>query len=390
MAITARITAADAAFAAVKTISSSSRYSQRRFDPAVCDFTFGNPQEMPLPGLVAAIREHAQPRDKNWFAYKTTEEAPQAFLAGRVSHELGLPFEPGDIALTTGAFAAIMVAFHQILDPGDEAIFPEPAWFCYEPLLCAAAAAPRKVSLRAPAFDLDLDAIEAAVGPRTRLLILNTPHNPTGRIYTRQTLQDVAALLERASARVGHRIYLLSDEPYRRLRFDGNGFVSPAAVYPWTLISYSYGKVLLAPGQRLGYLAISPLMPGRERQALRDSMLSAQMALGWCFPNAVMQYAVPDLENLSIDCGALTRRRDRLMRVLGENGYEPLRPEGTFYLWSRWPPGDPERLWANLAERDVFVLPGRLMNAPDYFRVSLTASDSMVERAVPVFEALGR
>lgn len=390
MAITSRIKAADAAFAAVKTFYSSSRYSNRRLDPGICDFTFGNPHELPLPGLVAAIREYAQPRDKNWFAYKASEEAPQAFLAEHVGRELGLPFEPPDIALTTGAFAAIMVAFHQILEPGDEAIFLEPAWFCYEPLLYAAAAVPRKVALRRPRFDLDLDAIAAVIGPRTRLLIVNTPHNPTGRIYGKETLKAVADLLERSSARIGHRIYLLSDEPYRRLRFDGNGFQSPASVYPWTLISYSYGKVLLAPGQRLGYLAISPLMPRAERRALAESMLSAQMALGWCFPNAVMQYAVPDLENLSIDGNALTRRRDRMMKVLTENGYEPLRPEGTFYLWSKWPRGDPEQLWTGLADRDVFVLPGSLMHARDYFRVSLTASDAMVERALPVFAEIGR
>ena len=132
----------------------------------------------------------------------------------------------------------------------------------------------------------------------------------------------MADLLERASARIGHRIYLLSDEPYRRLRFDGREFVSPAAVYPWTFISYSYGKVLLAPGQRLGYLAISPLMPDAERRAFSDSMFAAQMALGWCFPNAVMQYAIPDLETLSIDQAALTRRRDRLMSTLGDSGYD--------------------------------------------------------------------
>src|SRR3984957_19984539 len=94
-------------------------------------------------------------------------------------------------------------------------------------------------------------------------------------------------LLDRASARIGHRIYLLSDEPYRRLRFDGRGFVSPAAVYPWTLISYSYGKVLLSPGQRLGYLAISPLMPAADREALQGAVVAAQMALGWSFPNAI-------------------------------------------------------------------------------------------------------
>jgi aspartate aminotransferase len=390
LATSSRIAAADAAFSAVKRFYSSSRYADRRLDPGISDFTFGNPHELPLPGLVAAIRECAQPHDKNWFAYKTSEQEPQAFLADHLGREIGLAFEPADIALTTGAFAAIMVAIHHVLDVGDEAIFSEPAWFCYEPLLLAAAAVPRKIALKAPAFDLDLAAIDAAIGPRTRLVIINTPHNPTGRIYTRQTLEKVADILEHASTRIGRRIYLLSDEPYRRLRFDGRGFDSPAAVYPWTFISYSYGKVLLAPGQRLGYLAISPLMPAAERRAFSDSMLAAQMALGWCFPNAVMQYAVPNLETLSIDQTALGRRRERLMSTLGDSGYEVLRPEGTFYLWSKWPEGDPAQLWNRLADRHVFVLPGSLMNAPGYFRISLTASDEMVERALPAFRDIGR
>jgi aspartate aminotransferase len=386
----ARIRAADTAFAAVKDFYFSSRYGQRRLDPGICDFTFGNPHEMPLPGIVTALRERALPRDENWFAYKTSEPEPQQYLAERLAQELSLAFEPADIALTTGAFAAIMVALRLVLDAGDEAMFCEPAWFCYEPMLLAADAVPIKLKLRPPAFDLDLAAIEAAIGPRTRLVIVNTPHNPTGRIYGRDQLAGLAALLERASARFGRPVFLLSDEPYRRLRFDGRDFSSPAALYPFTLISYSYGKVLLAPGQRLGYLAISPLMPATERQALRDAMFSAQMALGWCFPNAVMQHALRDLESLSIDQAALARRRDRLAATLTDAGYEVLRPQGTFYLWSKWPKGDAERIWNRLADRDVFVLPGSIMDAPDYFRISLTATEQMIERALPAFAPAAR
>jgi aspartate aminotransferase len=186
---------------------------------------------------------------------------------------------------------------------------------------------------------------------------------------------------------VGRRVFLLSDEPYRRLRFEQRAFVSPAAVYPWTLIAYSYGKVLLAPGQRLGYLALSPLMPDADRRDLQDAVFGAQMALGWTFPNAVMQYAVPDLERLSIDVGALAERCRALTEVLTRAGYSVLPPEGTFYLWAKWRAGDPERQWNDLADRGVFVLPGRLMNAPGYFRVSLTASDRMVAHALSVFRA---
>jgi aspartate aminotransferase len=383
--VSERAGAAARAFEAVKAFNFHSRYAERRAHPGIADLTFGNPHELPLPGLVAAIRQGAVPQDKNWFAYKTSEEVPQAFLAGVLRRELGLAFEAPDVALTAGAFAAISVAFRLLLDAGDEVVFCEPGWFCYEPMLLAADAVPRKVALTHPHFDLDLDAIEAALGPRTRLVIVNTPHNPTGRIYPRAALQALAERLESASRRYGRPIFLLSDEPYRRLRFDGRGFVSPAAVYPWTLIAYSYGKVLLAPGQRLGYLALSPRMPADERQALRDAMFATQMAIGWCFPNAIMQNALPQIDALSIDVDALTRRRDALSAALARAGHSALPPEGTFYLWAKWAGNDPVRQWNALADRDVFVMPGSVMNAPDYFRISLTASDSMVAQAVAAF-----
>ena len=190
--ISARVRAADEAFAAVKDFYFTSRYAERRSEPRICDFTFGNPHEMPLDGFVTALRERAVPHDKNWFAYKTSEEEPQAFIAQQLSRELALPFEPPDIALTAGAFAAIMVAFRLVLDVGDEAIISEPAWFCYEPMLLAADAAPRKVKLKAPTFDLDLAAIDTAIGPKTRLVIVNSPHNPTGRIYDGNVLKELA------------------------------------------------------------------------------------------------------------------------------------------------------------------------------------------------------
>src|SRR5690606_32953584 len=128
-----RITAADSAFAPVADFLFRSRYFERRFEPGVADFTFGNPHEMPLPGFVAALREAALPADENAFAYKTNEDEPRAFLADAVGRELGLGFEPEDFALTAGAFGAIALAFHLLLDPGDEAVISEPAWFCYEP-----------------------------------------------------------------------------------------------------------------------------------------------------------------------------------------------------------------------------------------------------------------
>lgn len=173
--VSTRARAADNVFSAIRHFYFESRYGERRTDPHICDFTFGNPHEFPLAGLVNAIRERATPRNKYWFAYKTSEVEPQAYLARTVGRELGLDFEPEDIALTAGAFAAIAVAFRLVLDQGDEVIFSEPAWFSYEPMLLLADAVPVKVRLREPTFDLDLTAIDAAIGPKTRLVIVNTP-----------------------------------------------------------------------------------------------------------------------------------------------------------------------------------------------------------------------
>lgn len=383
--ISDRAVAAGACFAKVRDFFVTSRYGKRRGDPSICDFTFGNPQELPIPGLVEAIQRHAVPLDKNWFAYKTSEDQPRAFLAQRLSEELGVEFTPEDIALTPGAFGAISLAFELLLTRGDEVVIPQPGWFCYAPMLRLIDAVPVAAPLGSGTFDLDLGAIETAIGPHTRIVVVNTPHNPTGRVYTRQRLQALAELLEAASARLGRRIFLLSDEPYRRIRFDGVPFASPATVYPWTLIDYSYGKVLLAPGQRIGYLAISPLMPEHDRRELHDALFATQMALGWTFPNAVMQYAIPELEHLGIDLAALSARRDRLCSALTEWGYRVVPPEGTFYLFARAPGRDGDSLFDFLADREVFIMPGSVLDTPDYFRLSLTATDDMVERSLPAF-----
>jgi aspartate aminotransferase len=354
-----------------------------------CDFTFGNPHEMPLPGLVAALRKSVEPEREDWFAYKTSEAEPRTVLADALSRELGLAFEPEDVTLTQGAFGAIALAFRLVMDKGAEVIIPVPGWFCYAPMLRAADLVPVRAALDPKRFDLDLAAIEAAITPRTRMVVVNSPHNPTGRIYPRAALEALAELLEAASARIGARIWLLSDEPYRRILFDGNGFTSPAAVYPFSFIDYSYGKVLLAPGLRLGYLALSPLMPAAERQALREAFLPCQMALGWTFPDAVMQYAVPALEGVTIDIGALAARRDRMLGALEQWGYRLTRPEGTFYLWGSAPGGDSVRFADALADRGVLVMPGTLFDRPGDFRISLTATAEMIERALPAFQAAG-
>ncbi len=362
-----------------------SPWARRRFESGVADFALGNPHDMPLPTYVATLQRHTIPQNKDWFAYKFSEPAPQAVVAASLSEFTGIPFEPADIAMTTGGFGALAATLKAITTPGDEVIYSLPPWFLYEIMIVDNGLIPVKVNLDPVTFDLDLDAIEAAITPRTRVLIVNTPHNPTGKIYPPETLARLASLLDEASRRNGRTIYLLSDEPYNRIVFDGNRFHSPAEFYANTLIAYSYGKVLLTPGQRIGYLAMPPAIDGREE--LRTGIMLAQMAAGYSWPNALLQHALADLEKLSIDIPRLQRKRDRMVGALREMGYQVHVPEGTFYLLPRSPWADDLAFTDLLAAHDVFVLPGTICEIPGYFRISLTANEEMIERALPRFAA---
>ncbi len=357
----------------------------RNGDPGMANFAVGNPQSMPDPRYVDALGRWLEPRDKDWFAYKLSEPKSRRAVAATLSARTGLDWDPADIAMTNGGFAALAVTLRAILEPGDEVIFLSPPWFFYEVLILAAGGVPVRVPLEPPAFDLDASAAEAAITPRTRAVLVNTPHNPSGRVYPLEALSGLAAMLEAASERVGRTIHLISDEPYNRIVFDGRAFHSPAEVYPGTIVNYSYGKTLLAPGMRIGYVAVPPTAPHRE--SLRDAVFTAQIASGYAFPNALLQHAIEDLEELSIDVGALERRRDRVVGELRSMGYETTLPEGTFYVMARAPIDDDEAYAARLADQGVLVLPGSVVEVPGWFRISLTASDEMVDRGLPGFRA---
>jgi aspartate aminotransferase len=362
-----------------------SDYQTRRLEPGVLDFTFGDPHEMPLPAYVDALREAAVPKDELWFAYKYSELPAQEAAAASLRKVVDLPWQAERIRMTSGGFAAITLAMKAVADPGDEVVYSLPPWFLYEGLALEAGLVPVKVSVDLATFDLDLEAIERAITPRTRLVIVNTPNNPSGRIYPPETLEALARLLETASQRFGRRIYLISDEPYNRIVFDGATFHSPAQFYPWTLLCYSYGKTLLSPGQRVGYLALPPSMPDAER--LLEAVETVQIAAGWLFPNAVLQYAVPRLEELSLDLEHLQAKRDRMVGALREMGYTVASPEGTFYLFPTSPLADDQAFVDVLAQADVLVMPGRLFETPGYFRICLTATMDTIEASLPRFAA---
>ena len=360
-------------------------YAELSPDPSVANFAVGNPHELAMPSYVRAVRDSIEPHDKDWFAYKLSEPESQRVVAGTMSRLTGLEWDPLDVQMTNGGFAALAIAFRTLLGATDEAIFLSAPWFFYEQLILAADATPVRVRLEMPNWHLDLAAISDAITARTRVLILNSPHNPSGRIVTPDDLRALAELLTRKSNENGRPIYLVSDEPYRRIVFDGREYHSPAEFYPNTVVTYSYGKQLLAPGMRIGYLTWPPNMPDRER--VRDDAFITQFASGFMFPNADLQHALADLEPLCIDLKALERRRARLVGALRGMGYEATWPEGTFYVMARSPLADDEAFTAILNRHRVLVLPGTIVETPGWFRISLTASDEMVDKGILGFRA---
>ena len=360
-------------------------FARLNANPEIANFAVGNPQDFPMPDYVEALRAQLEPRRRDWFAYKDSEPKSQVVVARGLSERTGMTWDPADVAMTNGGFAALAVAMRALVEPGDEVIFLSPPWFFYEFMILAADGVPIRRNLAPPAFEPDLEAIAAAITPRTRALIFNSPHNPSGRVYPLETLRALAATLTDASERIGHPIYLISDEAYNRILFDGREFHSPAEVYAHTVVAYSYGKQLLAPGMRIGYLTVPPTMPDRE--AFREAVFVAQFATGYAFPNALLQHAIEDLEVLSIDIAAMERRRDRLVGALREIGYETTMPEGTFYVMARAPIADDAAFCELLGKHRVLVLPGTIVEVPGWFRISLTATDEMVERGIPGFAA---
>jgi aspartate aminotransferase len=360
-------------------------FAKLNANPGIANFAVGNPQDYPMPAYVDSLREHLVPRRRDWFAYKDSEPKSRIAVARGLSQRTGMKWDPADVAMTNGGFAALAVAMRALVEPGDEVIFLSPPWFFYEFMILAADGVPVRLHLAPPAFEPDLEAIAEAITTRTRAIIFNTPHNPSGRVYPLETLQALALTLTEALARIGHPIYLISDEPYNRIIFDGRAFHSPAEAYPHTVIAYSYGKTLLAPGMRIGYLTVPPTMPDRE--AFRETVFVSQLATGYAFPNALLQHAIEDLEDLSIDVAAMQRRRDRLVGALREIGYETTMPEGSFYVMARAPIDDDVAFTDLLAKHRVLVLPGTIVEVPGWFRISLTATEEMVERGIPGFAA---
>ena len=307
--------------------------------------------------------------------YADTRQA----VADTLTEELDLPFTASDITMTCGAAAAANVVLKTILNPGDEVIILAPYFFEYLYYIDNHDGVAITVHTDGN-FQIDISAIEQAITPRTRAIIVNSPNNPSGVVYSAENIADLAAVLNRKQAEHGSEIFLISDEPYKRIIFDGMEFPQILTAYDNSVIVTSHAKDLALPGERIGYIAINPNHEGKDELAAGLSFCNR--TLGFVNAPALMQHMVRNLQGVSIDPEYYQRKRDYMYTALMEMGYETVKPQGAFYLFPKAPIDDDVAFTRDLLQYNVLVVPGRGFGTPGHFRISYCVEDWVLEGAV--------
>lgn len=351
---------------------------------AVCDFTLGNPLLEPPGAVQEALARAVNHPEPGMHRYMPNAGYPECRrrVAEYVAAESGLPVQPEDVLMTTGAGAGLNVALRALCDPGDEVVviapfFPEYAFYLDNHGLTM------KTASAAADFDLDLDNLEAALGPRTRALILNSPNNPTGRMYSAERLHELGELLLRAEAKHGAPITLLSDEPYRKLVYDGLRTPDIFAAYDNVVLVNSHSKDLGLAGERIGWAVVSPRH--RDRQALREAMVFTNRTLGFVNAPALFQRVVSQALDASVDIAAYQDLRDRMCGVLTRAGLEFVVPQGAFYVFPRTPIPDDLTFVQMLVRHRVLAVPGSGFGRGGHMRVCFSVPAAEIERSAEGF-----
>jgi aspartate aminotransferase len=350
----------------------------------VFDFSIGNPDVPPPAKFYTVLRELAQNEQPGIHGYMPNAGYPfvREALAKRLGAEQAVNLQAGDILMTCGAAGGLNVIFKALLDPGDEVIILSPFFVEYHFYIDNHGGV-AKVVPTDKEFNLDLGAIESALSEKTKVVLINSPNNPTGQIYSAQSLQQLGALLDAAGARFNTTIYLVSDEPYRNIVFDNH--VVPPLMNTTTnaILASSYSKELSLPGERIGFLAVHPEMADKE--AVLGALTLANRILGFVNAPALMQRAVVQLQDVSADNSIYARRLEAFCKVLDEAGMTYVRPKGAFYLFPQTPIDDVEfcRL---LAEQKILAVPGRGFGLPGHIRLAFCVDEQVIARSVEGFK----
>ncbi len=351
----------------------------------VYDFSLGNPNLEPPPELAGVLEELARDTRPGQHAYMPnagfveTRKAVADFLSGFNK----ATFNADEIVMTVGAGGGLNVVLKTILNPGEEVIIPKPYFVEYNFYLDNHQGVPRIVATK-PDFSFDFNAISEAISEKTRAVLINSPNNPTGKVYGKDDLKQLAELMARFSSKFGHPIYLISDEPYRKIVYDDITVPSVFDVYPETFLVTSFSKDLSLPGERIGYAAAHPDMS--EKGEIIAGMVLCNRVLGFVNAPAFMQRAIARLLHSSVDVALYQRKRDLLSDALLSMGYDLVKPEGAFYLFPRTPIEDDVAFVTALQEENILTVPGTGFGGPGHFRIAYCVSDQVIEKSLPGFE----
>lgn len=355
----------------------------------IFDFSIGNPSVPAPPSVNAAIKELIDTEDSTLLHGYTSAQGDaqvRADIAASVNRRFGVEIGPDDLYMTCGAAASLSCCLTALACEGDEFIVFAPYFPEYRVFIEAAGGKVVEVPPAEPDFQIDLAALEKAVGPRTKAVLFNSPNNPSGVVYSERTVEAVCALLRNRENEYDHPIYLIADEPYRELTYGDVPVPYLMRYYDDALVCYSYSKSLSLPGERIGYVAVCPRCAGHD--AVYAAICGAGRALGYVCAPSLMQRVVARCDGQTADVSVYKRNRDLLYDNLTAYGYACVKPDGAFYLFVKALEPDAGAFCDRAKRHELLLVPSDSFGVGGYVRLAYCVQTEMIERALPAFKAL--
>lgn len=351
----------------------------------VFDFSLGNPNLEPPEKFRKVLNETVISLAGGDHRYMSNIGYPHVrrSVAEYLCKEQQIGVTENDVIMTCGAAGALNVILKAIIDPGDEVISPAPYFVEYQFYVDNHGGILKTVATK-PDFSLDIDGISAAITEKTKAVLINSPNNPTGQVYSEESLKELGALLTDKGKRLNRTLYLISDEPYRKIVYEGCTVPGIFDTYKESIIATSYSKDISIPGERIGYLAVHPEASYKEE--LIGGMSLANRILGFVNAPALMQRVVASLQGVSVDISAYARKRELLCNGLKDSGYDFIKPPGAFYLFPKTPVPDDVRFVKELQKELILTVPGSGFGGPGHFRIAFCVEDETIINALPGFK----
>lgn len=350
----------------------------------VYDFSLGNPNVEPPEAFKKELinaAAHIIPNKHGYMPQAGYQETRQA-IADKINNAHALGLSSDHVIMSCGAAGALNVILKSLLDPEDEVIVPTPFFMEYASYIDNYGGIIRRVKTQTD-FSLDVEAIATAINEKTKAVLINTPNNPTGKVYTEKNISDLARLLTEKNEELKKIIYLLTDEPYAEIVYDGVTVPSIIKAYQHSIVAYSYSKTLSLPGERIGYIAVNPDIADAED--LLNALILCTRILGFVNAPAHMQRIIAKLQNVKVNVDVYKKKRDLLCDGLARAGYKFEKPLGAFYLFPKSPIPDDVKFVQMLLKRNILVVPGSGFGAPGYFRIAYCVDDATIINSMEGF-----